>query len=548
MPYADPGASFDGAVRHLFRYLNNAQRLKCNPLVRRLFDAPDAPASSVRARDNATITLVRRLVREGAERCWLADEASGRREHARCKRAIALSNLLGDESVEAVARSLGVSVPHCYRLRTDLCRRVAQNVQRYNDAPASTVLPVLDEFRARISAAMLRGQVGDFRGAEDEYERLAQAAGSIPRKIEALALRSMVLTDDNQVERAAEAISSAEALSCEHAGYFSDTAANLARAHIEFARWRLAVQRCDGPAALDAIESTNSHLDAIRAAVPDYVGELRAEVLVKMSWTLRNFGDSPAAEEQALHDAAGFIARVRSPRATLALEVDLVLERTRNTRLIDAVHWRPASRRFEALTDLCERARALGSLNHNLSAAFGFVEYGAQMGNGELMWQAARYVLSLTMRHPNPQFVAQTVVHLAEIITYTDHWHYAERLLREIDRELLAITHGGVRECVEALCYLRSGSYAQAWKLATSPARENDTPLCTAKMRTIAAGAADGLGRQREAIDIIERAIPKLELVRTALPLRYSYTIAAEITGDPHFLRKAEEVTYLLTS
>ncbi len=548
MPYADPNASFDSAIRHFFRYLGDVHRLKQNPLVRRFFVGDVVPARSARVRDEAALALVHRLVREAAQRSCDSDAAAGRHEQSRCKHAIVALNLLGGESVESVARTLGVSAPHCYRLRAGICKAIAQQIQAYDDEPPATTLPALDEFRARMSHAALRIRIGDFDGAIDEYERLAQSSGSIPRKVEALGRLSTALVERGRVDRAEAALSSAERLLATNPASLGASARDIARAQTEFARWRLASERCDPQGTLDAIASAAARLAGLRGVKPDHVEELHAEVLLYLSWTLRNYGDSRAAEERALCDAASAIARVRSPRPALALEIGLIFERTRNTRILDAAQWRPARRRLEALTELDERARALGSFDIDLSAALGFVEYGAQMGDIELAWRAARYALSLARRHPNPRFVAENAVHAAEILAYTDHWQYAPRLLREVDRDVLCLARRSVRECVEALCHLRAGRHHRAWSLATAPERAADTPLYAAKMSAIAASAAEALGLHRNATELIEGAVSQLEEIRTALPLRYSYRLAAEITGDRRFGRKADDVTYLVTS
>ena len=56
------------------------------------------------------------------------------------------------------------------------------------------------------------------------------------------------------------------------------------------------------------------------------------------------------------------------------------------------------------------------------------------------------------------------------------------------------------------------------------------------------AQAADGLGRRREALALIEPAMPEIERSGIALTIGRTYRIAGQITNDRRYRRKAEEV------
>lgn len=547
MPYADPCASFDSAVRHLFRYINNPQRLKQNPLVRHFFGNGRSNGTSAETQDRATLDLIHRLVREGAEECRDAEMATSRHKRTARGYTIVLLNCLQGRSMKSVAAQLGISAPQCYRERADLCRRIVKYIQGCNGMSASTIVPMLDEFRTRMCRATIRFDIGDFDGALRDYDELARCA-SPPGKIEALCRGSMAFAEQGRLRLSIAALSSARALLETHRASLSAPRQHVALAQIELARWRQAAEACDGAACAGAIDAAATHLKPVQASADDATKELYAEILVNRSWTRRNFGDAASGEDRYLSEAAETLHQLRTPTPARTLWVGLILERVRNGGMTDASSWRPARLRLETLTDLSKRARALGSLDLNVSAALGFVEYGAQIGNVELACDSSRYALSIARQHPNPHFLARIAVHIAGILIYTKYWHYVRELLRAVNRNDSSEVRRDALDFLKACYYLRSGKYERAWSLATAPWRVDDGPLCSARMGTVAASAADALDRRRDATTFIERAVSELEGIRSVLPLRDCYATAAEITGRPQFLRKADDLTRLLTT
>ncbi len=548
MPYADPCASFDSAVRHLFRYLDHPQRLKRNPLVRHFFkNAQATPATYVGAGDRSALELIHRLVREGVERCRDDDLAANHQKRATNGHTIVLLNCLQGEPIKSVAAKLGISPPQCYRERADLCRRIAKYIQHYAGTSAWDIVSVLDEFRTRMYRATIRFDIGDFDGAVNDYDDLIRSA-SIPGKIEALCRSAMAFAEQGLLRQAKDASASARMLLEANRASLPPSKKEVARAQIELASWRLAAETLDGAVCVDAIEAAASRLTSVHATADDATKELYAEILVNRSWTRRNFGDSASGEDPYLSEAAEILNRVRAPMPVRSLRLALILERVRNGGMTDASRWRPARLRLEALVDLSKRARALGCLDLNMSAALGFVEYGAQIGNVDLAWDSARYSLSIATQHPNHSFLARIAAHIAGILIYTKHWHHVRTLLGAVDRKAAIEVRRDIVDFLEARYYLRSGAYRQAWSLATAPWRTEDSPLCSARMSAVAASAADALDRHRDATNLIEEAVSKLESIRSVLPLRDGYATAAEITGSSQFLRKAEDLTRLLTT
>ena len=532
----------------MFRYLNNPPRLKQNPLVRHFFEGtPKAPETSVQARDRAALELIHRLVREGAERCRDDDLAASRHKQATSGYAIVLLNCLQGQPIKSVAAKLGISPPQCYRERADLCRRIAKYIQHYADTSTSGIVSVLDEFRSRMYRATIRFDIGDFDGAIHDYDYLIRSA-SISGKIEALCRSAMAFAEQGLLRQAKDASSSAHVLLEANRALLPRSKQEVARAQIELTWWRLAAETLDGAVCVDTIDAAASRLSPIQATADDATKELYAEILVNRSWTRRNFGDSTSGVDPYLSEAAEILQGVHAPMPVRCLRVALILERVRNGGMTDASRWRPARLRLEALADLSKRARALGSLDLNMSAALGFVEYGAQIGNVDLAWDSARYSLSIAKQHPNRHFLARIAIHIAGILIYTKRWHHVKTLLGAVDRNAVTEVRRDIVDFLKARYYLRSGAYRQAWSLATAPWRVEDSPLCSARMSAVAASAADALDRRRDATNLIEEAVSKLEGIRSVLPLRDGYATAAEITGRSQFLRKAEELTRLLTT
>ena len=286
------------------------------------------------------------------------------------------------------------------------------------------------------------------------------------------------------------------------------------------------------------IDAAVLRLDPLQSSAADHIKESYADILVDQSTTLRCFGRSRAVANAQLTKASTILQQIKAPSPMLSLRVAVLLSRMRNAMVTDASCWVPAQRRLETLTDLSNRAHVAGSLELNVDTAYGLMEYGAHVGNDELVRESTRYALAIIKHDTNPRSLADTTITVAEMLLYTRYWRDVPILLRSVDQEALRHTRQDMLKHIEARYYLRSGMHSVASSLAAASSQSEAGPFYRAQMYVVAAAAADALERPRDAMNFIEHAISMLEECGSALALRDAYGIAAKVTGNARFLKE----------
>jgi hypothetical protein len=137
VPLANPSASFDVAVRHLFRHLGEPDRLRRNPLVRRFFE--DGSGRVTRTREKTALATIARVVQEGAERARSHDMDANQGERAYRQYTIVRRTYFERAPAERIASDLGLSTRQYYRERAAICARIARYVEAYDDRPTLSV-------------------------------------------------------------------------------------------------------------------------------------------------------------------------------------------------------------------------------------------------------------------------------------------------------------------------------------------------------------------------------------------------------------------------
>jgi hypothetical protein len=122
MPDADPEKSFDVAVRHLFRHLDDAAALRRNPLARFVLLPSD---DGKRQRDEVALATLRSKLLDASRACYAEDLEAGLKLQAQLHFTIA-TDVCSRRSPSETASSLGISLRQFYRYRRTICLRVAR--------------------------------------------------------------------------------------------------------------------------------------------------------------------------------------------------------------------------------------------------------------------------------------------------------------------------------------------------------------------------------------------------------------------------------------
>jgi tetratricopeptide (TPR) repeat protein len=187
---ADPEKSFESAVRHLIRHLNDAVALRRNPLARSRFVPTDRRSLSEDARVLADLR---------SDMLRVARDIAGSKPESRRHLAI-VSGICAGKAPQTIASELGISLPQFYRDRrficTLVCRVLVANFQR-----AAVPATVYDPLRLVINRGFALIDQGMNETAVRTLERVVSAAASDPQKVAAqLALSSALIELGNLSE------------------------------------------------------------------------------------------------------------------------------------------------------------------------------------------------------------------------------------------------------------------------------------------------------------------------------------------------------------
>jgi tetratricopeptide (TPR) repeat protein len=539
VPNADPQASFDVAVRHLFRHLDDAVALRTNPIVRRFFKAPDGDTVAGR---RAALDTVRRLVREGAERSKPPGESDPRskREYTIFER-----HCLQRMSLKRVADELGVSAAQCYRDRASICSRVARYVLDYAGLPDAIELPRFDEFRFRMGLAMRSLEVGDYSSATARFDVLLHTASSPLQQIEVLCNKAELFIIVGERGCVDALLTDARHILAEHAAALGPADTGIGKARILLVDWHRRFECHDRVAARAAIDAAVAILKPLYACATDEVKELYAKVLSSRGVALRASAELRAAGD-TFAEALAVLGDVRAPSPLLSLETIAHSYRLRNGLITESTYYVSAQERLETLVDLATRARASGSLMLNLNVLLGILEFYAYAGNDARAHETARTALALAREAPNKNDVAHIATTVASLLTYTSYWHVVPSLLRSVSPEQFVSVAPDHYAHTKARYNLRLRAYDRALSLASTESPKAESSYYDTKMQIVAACAAEGLGRHRDAVNYVEEALSSAERFCVVPTLPDAYHVAARITGSARLRRRAEEVAEVL--
>jgi tetratricopeptide (TPR) repeat protein len=531
MPRANPNASFEVATKHLFRHLHEPDNLRDNPLARCFFETTGA-LGTTRVADRLALERIHGLLRAAAEFCRDEDLAAGNAERARRQHAIAIEGCLEGKAVRTVARALGISSTQYYRERADICARLARYLRDAGDPRAEAAAPPFDDFRYGMIRAASMAELGDPERAIEEYIRLFDSTDSASQKVEVLCETALAYSRGDAREDVDRLLGQARAL-LERTGSLSPRDRRIAEAHVGFVRG-MSTWAADPSSALELFHAAISILERL-AHPSDRTRELHARILFEYGEGLATFQGLRKSVE-TLSVAAKILETCREPSPHLSLRIEITLRVFRNSMLVDPFGWEPLHQRLQTMLELGERARLTGSVDLTLRALNAISQLYACSGDAVAARHAVQSALALSKYHPTKELFSEVSLRMARTLMYTALWQDVPSVLR-VAGAPATVAVAASRKTLGAEYALRRGMYAQVSDAICKP-EISRRPF----MAMLAAQAADGLGRRREALALIEPAMPEIERSGIALTIERAYRIAGQITNDRRYSRKADEV------
>jgi hypothetical protein len=314
----------------------------------------------------------------------------------------------------------------------------------------------------------------------------------------------------------------------------------IAEAHVAYVRGMLQ-WITDPSGARDLFAVALSHFDDAGVRADGHAGELYARILFEYGESLTTFHQVGASVE-TMSRAGRTLASCRDASAAFALRIEIGVRTFRNDMLVDPFGWESLRERLETMRELGRRARLTGSVDLNLRALNGIAQLEASSGDAAAALHSAQSALALSKYAPNRELFSEVGVRIARTVMYTPLWGEVPKLLRGAGPAATAAV-ATARRTLEAEYALRRGLYAKARAMMRGP-----DMLARPFMAMLAAQAEHGLGRQREALALVESAVPAIEKSGIALTIERTYRIAAHITNDARMTRRADEIERALSA
>lgn len=536
-------ASLNTSSKHLFRHLHDPRSLRKNPLVRRFFAYAEVWRTGG-VTDQVALARIHDMVRQAADRCRDADLLEHQERRALHQHTIVVEECLARRSISAVADELGISLKHCYRQRAEICRRIARYIAQSDDKPLVQYTPDVDAFRIALDRVAHRCALIDARSAISECEELARDAPSPTQSVEALRLGAATALDFGDIQslhafyRAANRIYS-ENVSDGWSGRVT------ARACLDMIGSKMAYDRADGATAVGLAKRAAHGLESLRHSAPERIQELYVQSLYQAGAALCNTGDLDQSY-QYFRAADAAVNRMAVCSARRRARVALSVWKIQMHLMPGSPTLHPAIERHRGLVSAFELAYSSGSLVEATFAAVALADHHGQGGNDDEALRSARLALALAAQQPSVRVREQTSIELAMILCKTRHWAFGASLLPTTPPQECDALHRAAAGYVAANRALRSRRYADAWVLASRQDGLNDFAALALSQRIIAANAAHRLGRRRDARALVEEIIAAAERLTEAPILRDAYRVAASVTGEARFKRRARELAHLL--
>jgi hypothetical protein len=533
--------TFDAAVRHLFRYLDDIGQLQRNPIAKPFFDAANASQSPARARE--VLAELRGLVMELAERFRDEDAEAGNDAHAGRQLAIVKMQYFDGVPLRDVATSLHVSPKHCYRERAIICRRIASALAQH-DKTDVVVAPTEDGFYVLLDRLLEReADTSPAELAACEYlQNLAKTTQQKIAALHAFTVLSIRLSDDRSAEagyvRAARVYDEQHLALPPELRRTAETSMNVLASILANHRGQIDRARAAAERAVNCLEQ-----GPIERTM--YADRLQVEARFNLSTTLWASGNLSEAYD-LVRETALRCERL-APSASIRIRAEGSLWKLRTHLLLN--NFCTLETRIDGLVGAKERALRAGALSEAIDAMVSITECHVYANRDAQALQSARAALALARAAQNPVEYMQVAIELGVRLLSTKFWRQALQLLpRESALGQLDDYRKQLLAFAVALGALRAGDVGKAWAFSTAPGGNDQWANLEVRRGLLAAESAHLLGHKTQAHNAAEVAVAAAERLGAAPLLRKAYAVSGLVLGSPRVVAKAQEIARILAA
>jgi hypothetical protein len=531
--------TFDSSVKHLFRYLGDFRRLKTNPIARPFFEAARAAGSARPARQ--ALSDLRAEVLELAQ--GFHDEGVEAGNGVRAARQLTIVKLhyFDGVSMQDVAKSLNLSVKHCYRERAAICGRIARALVR-REATDVVVTATEDGFYVLLDRLLEHAETSRADLEACEYlQNLAKNTFQRLAALQAFAVLSMRSGDDAAAEAG---YLRAMRLYDEQRTRMRPEFRRTAEASVSQLASMIAFYRGQTDYAFAAAKRSVECLDRGPIERAAYTDRFYVHAHLNFASMLWARGDLARAYVVLCEAAAG--CDRLAPSAPVRIKVEGSIWKLRSYLVLSNPF--PLAARIGGLLDAKDRALRAGAIFEAIDAMLAVTECYAFGKRDERALESARATLSLaTSAHPVLQ--KEAAIELGVRLLSTKFWREALQLFPHGGaRDALSNYHRSMLSYGTALASYRAGDVEHAWGLTATGAANGTWASLDVRQGLLVAESAYLLGRKAQACEAAEAALAAAERLGAAPLLRGAYAVAGRLLGRPRVRARAQEIEGILAA
>ncbi|MFY9737732.1 MAG: hypothetical protein WAK11_01655 [Candidatus Cybelea sp.] len=542
MARADPKSSAEAAIRHLFRYLGNAEELRRNPLASSLFDG----AYRTERDDAVAIERLRWFITEAAARFAASACNAGvlaRERRARQERMVIRCGLEG-ASPKQVAAEFGLSKSRFYRDYGEVCTEIARALQ-VRAVAANSLRLIFDRAAFQLERAGAQAEAGDYDAALQTYDELL-CSGPMPRlRVETICRQVELELERGNYAAARRALDVAVEATAGANGQLASPMVAASKARLALLHSKLAWATADFPHATKSLEAAQRYLKPFLARPNEATTLSLIETLLERGNRERHYGDFRAA--MACVQQVRGLART-SANLSPQSQVDTTLLEAQLTREAAGLGGAYTPARYAALLNgALESAKAVRSLRRMIEVEVEFTDPFFHANRPTSALDTAYLFMSKARQFGNPRLLAYVALYMADWLGTTSSWAAVPVVLHDalgIETEgsgawthmalLLSIYHSKMGQLT-----LSRDWAERAWNAAQRSGNERHA---AGALRCLAAAAFRRRDRAAAA-EYIRAALPIAERTASAEARILTYRVAEAVTGDRHYRRAADELS-----
>jgi tetratricopeptide (TPR) repeat protein len=533
LPRADPDRSFDAAVRHLFRHLDEPHQLRRNPLVKHLFHTVEGRPTW--QSDKNAMRRVRILISDVVRRhvgASTSQDADSYRQWT-----IAAKCLLEGQRSGLIAAQLGISQRKVYYERAKVYREIAIYLQAQRPGKRDQT-PVIDVLCFQFDRADAQAEAGDYAEAISSYNAILSANPGTQHCIESLCKRADVDADWGNFGQAVEGLNAAQHIlnSCRNS--IAKMAFAAFEGHISLLRSKAAWGAGDISTAASALDRAQMLVEPYQITGDRRLKELCLAILLERENRSELHGDLSAVTS-SLRAALALASTI--PDLSPKLDIDCTIAAAMEFLFCDRADYAQDAilnvRRLERALGIAKSSRLLSRI----------IEIELELNNPRLtldrsggVFREFEHIAAMARALKNPRVMDMMSTFLAKRILRGNQWQALPAFLTNGS----TLTEGSwdwiERKLVESDYFAKTGDFATARDAAERARRAaqaiGNSRLTAEAMRGLAS-AFLALGFKEEALEQIEAAISIVERGAGTMEWRLTYQLAGKITGDVRYSR-----------